>query len=249
MNQLERVYGIHAVEALLLNYPKRVEKLWLSRDPNDLRIQKLIRLARDYSIPITNIKHQEMNFLLDPQVRHQGIFVDSNPSQVWSELMFNQLLDSSREKLVLVLDNITDPYNLGACLRTALAAGALSVIIPKNNSASLTSSVRKVACGAAEIIPLVSVTNLVATLKDLKKKGFWIFGTDSLAETEIYDQDLTGPVVLVMGSENKGMRRLTRAHCDHIVSLPMQKIGGSLNVSVATGICLFEAVRQRKEIG
>ncbi|MNT63018.1 23S rRNA (guanosine-2'-O-)-methyltransferase RlmB [compost metagenome] len=141
---------------------------------------------------------------------------------------------------------MTDPHNLGACLRTADAAGATAVIVPKDKSATLTPVVRKVACGAAEVIPLVAVTNLARTLEKLQQRGLWVVGTAGEAEQEIYQQDLTGPLVMIMGAEGKGMRRLTREHCDFLVKLPMAGSVSSLNVSVATGVCLFEAVRQRQ---
>jgi 23S rRNA (guanosine2251-2'-O)-methyltransferase len=147
--------------------------------------------------------------------------------------------------LILVLDGVTDPHNLGACLRTADAAGALAVIVPKDKSATLTPTVRKVACGAAEVIPLVAVTNLARTLEKLQQRGLWVVGTAGEAEQELYQQDLTGPTILIMGAEGKGMRRLTREHCDYLVRLPMAGSVSSLNVSVATGVCLFEALRQR----
>ena len=160
--------------------------------------------------------------------------------------MLNELLDRTEgAPLILVLDGVTDPHNLGACLRTADAAGALAVIVPKDKSATLTPTVRKVACGAAEVIPLVAVTNLAATLKKLQQRGLWIVGTAGEAEQELYEQDLTGPTILIMGAEGKGMRRLTREHCDYLVRLPMAGSVSSLNVSVATGVCLFEALRQR----
>nr|MBP8771300.1 23S rRNA (guanosine(2251)-2'-O)-methyltransferase RlmB [Thiopseudomonas sp.] len=147
--------------------------------------------------------------------------------------------------LLLVLDGVTDPHNLGACLRTADAAGVHAVIIPKDKSATLNSTVRKVACGAAEVVPLVAVTNLARALEKLRQKGLWVVGTAGDAEQTLYQQDMTGPLILVMGAEGTGMRRLTREHCDYLVHLPMQGSVSSLNVSVATGVCLFEAQRQR----
>jgi 23S rRNA (guanosine2251-2'-O)-methyltransferase len=161
--------------------------------------------------------------------------------------MLEELLDRAEgPPLLLMLDGVTDPHNLGACLRTADAAGVQAVIIPKDKSASLNATVRKVACGAAEVIPLVAVTNLARTLEKLKKRGLWVVGTAGEAEQDVYDVDMTGPTVLVMGAEGKGMRRLTRELCDFLVRLPMSGSVSSLNVSVATGVCLFEAVRQRR---
>ena len=146
---------------------------------------------------------------------------------------------------MLVLDGVTDPHNLGACLRSADAAGVHAVVVPKDNSAELNATARKVASGAAEAIPLVRVTNLARTLKALKEAGLWVVGTTGEADTVLYDQDLTLPVVIVMGAEGAGMRRLTTDACDFLVKLPMVGDVSSLNVSVATGVCLFEAVRQR----
>jgi len=145
----------------------------------------------------------------------------------------------------LMLDGVTDPHNLGACLRSADGAGVHAVIVPKDNSVGLTPIVQKVACGAAESIPLVTVTNLTRTLDKLQQQGCWVVGTDGEADQTIYELDLTGPTVIVMGAEGDGMRQLTRKQCDFLAKLPMAGGVESLNVSVATGICLFEAVRQR----
>jgi 23S rRNA (guanosine2251-2'-O)-methyltransferase len=145
----------------------------------------------------------------------------------------------------LVLDEITDPHNLGACLRSAGAAGVHAVIIPRDRSANLNATVRKVASGAAETVNLVVVTNLARCLQQLKERGIWLVGTDANAEKSLYEQELSGPLALVMGSEGRGLRRLTREKCDFLVSIPMPGVVSSLNVSVATGILLFEAIRQR----
>ena len=148
--------------------------------------------------------------------------------------------------LLLVLDGVTDPHNLGACLRSAEAAGALALVVPRDKSASMTPTVQKVACGAAEMLPLVQVTNLARTLKALRARGVWVYGAAGEAAQSLYDQDLRAPVALVLGSEGKGLRRLTRESCDALVQLPMPGTVGSLNVSVAAGVCLFEALRQRR---
>jgi len=153
--------------------------------------------------------------------------------------------DSPGPVLLLVLDGITDPHNLGACLRSADAAGVHAVIVPKDKSADLGPTVSKVACGAAEAVPFARVTNIARTLEALKARGVWIYGTAGEAQATVYDSDFSGPVALVMGAEGAGLRRLTRELCDHLVKLPMAGSVSSLNVSVATGICLFEAVRQR----
>ena len=245
MSQLERVYGVHAVEALLRHHPKRVKQLWLAAGRQDPRVQVLVDLAGQQRIAVGQKDRRELDEWAEGV--HQGVVAEVSPSQVWGENMLDELLDrATRPPLLLVLDGVTDPHNLGACMRTADAAGAHAVIVPKDKSATLNATVRKVACGAAEVIPLVAVTNLARTLEKLQQRGLWIVGTAGEAEQELYQQDMTGPTVLVMGAEGKGMRRLTREHCDYLVKLPMAGSVSSLNVSVATGVCLFEAVRQRQ---
>lgn len=245
MSQLEKVYGVHAVEALLRHHPKRVKQLWLAESRHDPRVQTLVELAGQNRVPVGHKDRRELDEWAEGV--HQGVVAEVSPSQVWGEAMLEELLDRREgPPLLLVLDGVTDPHNLGACLRTADAAGALAVIVPKDKSATLNATVRKVACGAAEVIPLVAVTNLARTLEKLQQRGLWLVGTAGEAEQELYQQDLTGPTVLIMGAEGKGMRRLTRDHCDYLVRLPMSGSVSSLNVSVATGVCLFEAVRQRQ---
>ena len=244
MSQLEKIYGVHAVEALLRHHPKRVKQIWLSEGRSEPRVQALLALAADYRVPVGQAERRELDAWVEGV--HQGVVAEVSPSQVWGEAMLDELLDRTETvPLLLVLDGVTDPLNLGACLRTADAAGALAVIVPKDKSATLTGAVRKVACGAAEVMPLVAVTNLARTLEKLQQRGLWVVGTAGEAQQELYQQDMTGPTVLVMGAEGKGMRRLTREHCDFLVKLPMAGSVSSLNVSVATGVCLFEAVRQR----
>ncbi|MBC3349506.1 MULTISPECIES: 23S rRNA (guanosine(2251)-2'-O)-methyltransferase RlmB [Pseudomonas] len=244
MSQLEKIYGVHAVEALLRHHPKRVKQIWLAEGRSDPRVQTLIELAGENRVAVGQAERREMDAWVEGV--HQGVVAEVSPSQVWGEAMLDELLDRTEgAPLLLVLDGVTDPHNLGACLRSADAAGALAVIVPKDKSATLTPVVRKVACGAAEVIPLVAVTNLARTLEKLQQRGLWVVGTAGEAEVSIYDQDLTGPTILIMGAEGKGMRRLTREHCDYLVKLPMAGSVSSLNVSVATGVCLFEAQRQR----
>lgn len=245
MSDLEKIYGLHAVEALLRHHPKRVKQVWLASGRDDPRAQTLIQLAEQARVRVVQCERRELDAWVEGV--HQGVVADVSPSQVWGEAMLEELLDRTEgAPLLLVLDGVTDPHNLGACLRTADAAGAQAVIVPKDKSATLNATVRKVACGAAEVIPLVAVTNLARTLEKLQRRGVWIVGTAGEAGRELYDQDLRGPLALVMGAEGKGMRRLTREHCDFLVRLPMAGSVSSLNVSVATGICLFEAVRQRR---
>ncbi|MNQ99412.1 23S rRNA (guanosine-2'-O-)-methyltransferase RlmB [compost metagenome] len=227
------------------HHPKRVKQIWLSEGRSDPRVQVIVELAGQNRVSVGQAERREMDAWVEGV--HQGVVAEVSPSQVWGEAMLEELLDRTEgAPLILVLDGVTDPHNLGACLRTADAAGALAVVVPKDKSATLTPAVRKVACGAAEVIPLVAVTNLARTLEKLQQRGLWVVGTAGEAEQELYEHDMTGPTILVMGAEGKGMRRLTREHCDYLVKLPMAGSVSSLNVSVATGVCLFEAVRQRQ---
>ena len=189
---LEKIYGVHAVEALLRHHPKRVKQVWLAEGRSEPRVQALVELATQNKVAIGQAERREMDVWVEGV--HQGVVADVSPSQVWGEAMLDELLDRTEgAPLLLVLDGVTDPHNLGACLRSADAAGALAVIVPKDKSATLTPVVRKVACGAAEVIPLVAVTNLARTLEKLQQRGLWVVGTAGEAEVSIYDQDLTGP--------------------------------------------------------
>jgi 23S rRNA (guanosine2251-2'-O)-methyltransferase len=243
----ETAYGIHAVDVILRRSPERIISLSIQSDRNDKRIQGLVSLAQNQGVAIDRVAKAN----LDERVseRHQGVVAVIKPRQIdggITERDLSSYLKGIDCPLVLVLDGVTDPHNLGACLRSADAAGVAAVIVPKDNSAELNAVARKVASGAADVIPLVRVTNLVRTLRTLKELGIWIVGTTGEADTMVYDQDLSIPTALVMGAEGPGMRRLTTEACDFLVKLPMAGDVSSLNVSVATGICLFEAVRQRR---
>lgn len=245
MSQTQWVFGWHAVEALLKRQADRVDVIYIQQGRHDARSQSIQQLIEQTGVRCQTVSREELDQCVEG--RHQGIAASVKPARVWRERDLQQLLDSlSHAPLILVLDGITDPHNLGACLRTADAAGVDAVIAPKDNSVSLNATVSKVACGAAEVIPFVQVTNLARTLRSLQQRGVWLAGTAGEAEQELYESDLKGPIALVMGAEGKGMRRLTRECCDYLVKLPMAGSVSSLNVSVATGICLFEAVRQRK---
>lgn len=246
MSDNEYVYGMHAVQAMLQRSPKRVKQLLLVRGRLDSRAQALLDLAQAAGVGVQRVTPDDLDKVAEGV--HQGVVASVTPSQMWSEQMLDNLLDKLEgPALLLVLDGVTDPHNLGACLRSADAAGAHAVVIPRDRSASLSPTVRKVACGAAETVPLVAVTNLARTLKQLQQRGLWIVGTAGEAEQLIYQVDLKVPSVIVMGAEGGGMRRLTREHCDYLAKLPMAGSVSSLNVSVASGICLFEAVRQRTQ--
>lgn len=245
MSETHWVFGIHAVDALLQRQPNRIEELWLQQGRNDQRMQSIQQHAEQLGISCKWVSREELD--KEAEGRHQGVLALAKPAQTLRDRDLTQLLDSlDHPPLLLILDGVTDPHNLGACLRTADAAGVDAVIAPKDNSAPLNATVRKVACGAAEAQPYIQVTNLARTMKELQQRGIWITGTAGEAEGSVYQADLSGPVALVMGAEGKGMRRLTRENCDYLVNLPMAGSVSSLNVSVATGVCLFEAVRQRQ---
>ena len=240
------VYGFHAVEALLRREPKAITVLWLETSRRDKRAQSLLQLAADQGVAVERVTGAALDNIAAG--RHQGIAVRVNAGAVTDavdEAGLLALLQRHASPLLLILDGVTDPHNLGACLRTADAAGVTAVVVPQDGAASLSPVARKVACGAADTVPFVRVTNLSRTLGQLKEAGVWLIGTSDKAPRTLFEQDFSGPLAIVMGAEGAGMRRLTEENCDFLVSLPMQGSVSSLNVSVATGICLFEAVRQR----
>lgn len=244
--KLEPIYGLHAVTTLLERSPEQIMELWLAQGRNDKRIQSIIALAEAQGISILQGDKSLLN-QKTAEANHQGVIAWRKPKQNLTEKHLQDILDNlTGTPLILILDGVTDPHNLGACLRTADAAGAQLVLAPKDKSAPLNATVAKVACGAAEVVPYIQVTNLARTMKELQERGIWIIGAAGEATQSLYQQDLTGPVALVMGAEGSGMRRLTREHCDFLASLPMAGEVSSVNVSVATGVCLFEAVRQRQ---
>lgn len=240
--------GFHAVQSLLKTAPNRAKTLLIVDNRNDQRLQKTISLAERANIPVNTISSEEMDKYAD-NVRHQGVALLACKGKVYDESwMISHLQNLDHPALVLVLDGITDPHNLGACLRSADGAGVDAVIVPRDKSCGLTPIVRKVASGAAETIPFVLVTNLSRTLQKLKDTGLWIVGAAGESDQVISDMELTGPTALVLGSEDRGLRHLTRERCDFLARIPMQGSLQSLNVSVATGIVLFEAVRQRMPV-
>lgn len=244
MAQQEWLYGLHAMQAVIENEPERLIEIWVLKGRDDERLINIVNQARRFGVSVQFCNRK----VLDDKVKgeqHQGIVARAKPAKTLDENDLDRLLDSTPVPLLLVLDGVTDPHNIGACLRTADAAGAHALIVPKDKSGGLTGTARKVACGAAEVVPFIQVTNLSRTLKQLQDKGVWVIGTAGEAEQLIYDCKLSGPMALVMGAEGKGMRRLTRETCDELVKLPMAGSVSSLNVSVATGVCLYEIVRQR----
>ncbi|MEP7705882.1 23S rRNA (guanosine(2251)-2'-O)-methyltransferase RlmB [Paraglaciecola sp. 25GB23A] len=244
MAQYEYIYGIHALESVIEREPERLIELFVLKGKDEKSVHTLINQARRFGASIQFCQRKTLDEKADSE-QHQGVVARVKPGKTYNDNDLAAIVAANPQVFLLVLDGVTDPHNLGACLRTADGAGVHAVIVPKDNSASLTPVVRKVACGAAEVVPLVQVTNLARTLRDLQGMGVWIVGTAGEADKNIYECKLSGPMALVMGAEDKGMRRLTREHCDELIKLPMAGSVSSLNVSVATGVCLYEIVRQR----
>jgi 23S rRNA (guanosine2251-2'-O)-methyltransferase len=244
MAQHEWLYGIHTLESVLNREPERLIELYILKGRDDKPINNIVSQARQFGVAVQFCQRKVLDDKAGGE-QHQGVVAKAKPGKHYDESDLDKIVSESDKPFLLILDGVTDPHNLGACLRTADAAGVDAVIIPKDKSAALTPVVRKVACGAAEVIPLVQVTNLARTLRELQDAGVWIVGTAGEAEQNIYECKLEGAMALVMGAEGKGMRRLTREHCDELIKLPMAGSVSSLNVSVATGVCLYEIVRQR----
>ncbi len=240
----ELVYGLHPIEALLKR-PEAVVELWLDKGRRDQRLQALAATAEVAGLRPHWVQRQELDRLTGTD-HHQGAAARVRQAEARSEAFLDQLLTELEVlPFLLLLDGVTDPHNLGACLRSADAAGVHAVIAPRDKACSLTPVARKVACGAAETVPFVQVTNLARTMRLLQDAGVFLVGAAGEGSQTLYQADLRGPLGLVMGAEGSGLRRLTREHCDLLVRIPMVGSVESLNVSVATGICLFEALRQR----
>jgi 23S rRNA (guanosine2251-2'-O)-methyltransferase len=242
-NNVSIVYGIHAVHAMLLQSPHKIRLLSLQETRDDTRLREILQLAHRHKISL-----EKTSYIFNQYPHAQGIIAHCTDSKDL-QVSLPELLDSLQSPpLLLILDGIQDPHNLGACLRTANAAGADAVIIPKDRAAPLNATVRKVACGAAEFTPVITITNLAQTLRQLKDQGIWIYGLAGEAQRDLYSENFVHPAAFVLGAEEEGLRRLTREHCDVLLSIPMQGRIESLNVSVAAGISLFEAARQRRTV-
>lgn len=241
----ELIFGIHAVEAAL--QADEVDYVWTTAEREDERMQALQAIARRKGIPIEAKSRDQMNRLL-PGARHQGVMAQLKPVPVWDlPRLLRHLSNLQQAPFLLILDGLQDPHNVGACLRSAEAAGVHGVILPRDRACPINATVRKVSSGAASRVPIARVTNLVRSMEELKEASIWITGLAGEATSTLYQLDLRGPTALVMGAEGEGLRRITRAHCDALARIPMEGGCGSLNVSVAAGIALFEARRQRQE--
>jgi 23S rRNA (guanosine2251-2'-O)-methyltransferase len=238
------VYGLHAIGAVLARAPERLLELWTIESRDDGRVRDLRARAEAVGVRAQSASNDSLGKLVGP-VAHQGVVAALRPLKPWDEHVLLERLSAIERPLLLVLDGVTDPHNLGACLRTADAAGVHAVIIPKDRSATVDGVARKVAAGAAEFVPVASVTNLARALDAVKEQGVWIVGTEGGAPQSLYAADLGRALALVLGAEGSGMRRLTRERCDFVVRIPMAGQVESLNVSVAAGVALFEARRQR----
>jgi len=247
MSSPKVLFGFHAVGVRLKTAPQSIVEIYYEATRRDARMRQFLDRAREAGARLIEADGERLAKLAGSH-GHQGVAARVEPTkQITSldELLENLEESGVKNPLLLVLDGVTDPHNLGACLRVADGAGAHAVIAPKDHAAGINATVAKVASGAAETVPYFMVTNLARTLNELKERNIWIIGTSGDADKNIYQMDLKGPVALVLGAEGDGMRQLTRKTCDELVSIPMQGAVESLNVSVASGVCLFEAVRQR----
>lgn len=246
MSKKELVHGIHAVTSIVRHNPERLIELFVLQGRRDKALEPILQAAGKAGVRAQECQRKTLDQKAQGE-NHQGVIAVVTPPKHYQESDLPGLVERAAGNVCfLVLDNVTDPHNLGACLRTADAAGVTAVIVPKDKSAKITSTVSKVASGAAETMPFVVVTNLARALRELQELGVWVIGTAGEATQSLYAVDLKGPVALVMGAEGSGMRRLTREHCDELIAIPLAGSVSSLNVSVAAGVCLFEVVRQRR---
>lgn len=248
MKSTQRVYGLHVVRAILARHPDRVLQVCIAERRDDPRVREIEELARGRDRPVKRVDAEQLRQWVG-DVAHQGIAAEIAALSPWSEDDLLAALERAVAPLLVALDGVQDPHNLGACLRTADACGVLALVMPRDRAAPLNATARKVAAGAAESTPVAIVTNLARTLRLLKEAGLWIVGAEAEAEREVREVDLTGGRVLVVGAEGTGLRQLTRRHCDWLVRLPSLGAVESLNVSVACGMLLYETLRQRRPGG
>ncbi|MEP7070205.1 MAG: 23S rRNA (guanosine(2251)-2'-O)-methyltransferase RlmB [Usitatibacter sp.] len=243
MSSQKILTGFHAVTSRLRQRPETVTEIYLDAERSDARAEDLRELAKRLNVRLISADMKRLDGMA-AGVRHQGVIAHAEPLD--TPKFIEDVLEAIKEPpLLLILDGVQDPHNLGACLRVADGVGAHAVIAPKDRSVGLTTAAVKVASGAAESVPYIVVTNLARTMRDLKDKGIWLIGTDDEARQSIYKTKLEGALGIVLGAEGEGLRRLTKETCDLLVSIPMLGSVESLNVSVASGVCLYEARRQR----
>jgi len=248
--QTQWVVGIHAVTAALTHDATHVREIILQAGSKNPRLSEIEQQARRLDIDVRRVVQQALDGI-SGSVSHQGVVARYAAARIWDEQDLPGLVEAANgQALILVLDGVQDPHNLGACLRSAAAAGASAVIIPKDKAVQVNATVRKTSVGAADHIPVIAVTNLARCLKGLQASGVWVYGLVGEASKSLYELELTGNLALVLGNESDGLRRLTREQCDQLVAIPMPGRAAlpgvdSLNVSVATGVVLFEVVRQR----
>ncbi|MCE2990382.1 MAG: 23S rRNA (guanosine(2251)-2'-O)-methyltransferase RlmB [Burkholderiales bacterium] len=249
MMKPQMLFGFHAVAARLKARPDTVMEIYVNaarEDRHDARMDRLLALAKQHNTRVMSVDAKRLDGMTG-NARHQGVVASVRPFQL-PQFVDDVLETIQGPPLLLVLDGLTDPHNLGACLRVADAAGAHAIIAPKDRSVGLTAAVMKVASGAGETVPYITVTNLARSMRELKERDIWLIGADEGGSRTVYDCSLKRPTAWVLGAEGEGLRRLTRETCDEIVSIPMAGAVESLNVSVASGVCLFESVRQRRSV-
>lgn len=245
MSQASHVYGLHPVRALLAHTPERVRQLWVLAGREDAPLAEILAMAGRAGLPVERVRRESLDRMAAGG-RHQGVVASALEPPALGEDDLVRLLDRIEgPPFLLVLDGVQDPRNLGACLRTADATGVHAVIVPRDRATGLTGAARKAAAGAAETVPLVRVVNLARCLAMLRARGVWLVGADGEAPATVFEVDLTGPLALVLGAEGKGLRRLTREACDHLVSLPMRGSVESLNVAVAAAVLVYQALARR----
>ena len=243
MSDKRHLVGFHAITARLRLRPESVDAIYMAAARHDRRARELIERAEAAGIAVHPVDDKRLDAIAGDD-RHQGVVAVVEGGLPHRTL--GEVLDGLAEPpLLLLLDGVTDPHNLGACLRSADAFGAQAVIVPKDRAVGVNATVAKAASGAADTVPMLSVTNLARTMRELKERGVWLVGADAAGDENLFDVDLSGPIAWVIGAEGSGLRRLTRDSCDRIVRIPLLGTVASLNVSVATGICLFETRRQR----
>lgn len=241
------IFGFHAVHARLRHHPDSVIEIFVHAGRHDPRLRDLLAIAQERNVRAVPVDAQRLQGMVG-HGKHQGVVAQVEPVRLVASL--DDVVNAAgAEALLLVLDGVTDPHNLGACLRVADALGVHAVVAPKDRSAGLTPTVAKVASGAAETIPFIPVTNLARAMEELKDLGLQVIGADESGPESLLEAELTGPLAWVLGAEGEGMRRLTRERCDRLVRIPMLGSVESLNVSVAAGLCLYETRRQRAQTG